>query len=228
MRAVRLSGVLGPWSEWPDQDLVALTAEFDAPLTLEAYCAGAFPMPLHDAGLPEGVMGWWSPMRRAILPLGDLRVTRSLRKSARHYRVSVDRAFDEVIARCGDPRRPDGWIDSDIVRVFTELHAAGAVHSVEVWTPAGQLAGGLYGVSLGGLFAGESMFHDPVIGRDASKVALLALVAFLSDGHERLLDVQWLTPHLESLGAVEVDRVDYLRLLSEALDVPTPDWGRVA
>ena len=131
MRDVRLSGVLGPWSEWPDQDLVALTAEFDAPLTLEAYCAGAFPMPLHDAGLPEGVMGWWSPMRRAILPLGDLRVTRSLRKSARHYRVSVDRAFDEVIARVATRGvRTAG--STRHRRVFTELHAAGAVHSVEV------------------------------------------------------------------------------------------------
>ena len=110
--------------------------------------------------------------------------------------------------------------------VYTELHERGIAHSVEVRTPEGRLAGGLYGVSIAGLFAGESMFHDPVIGRDASKVALLRLVEFLDDGVEgRLLDVQWVTPHLASLGAVEVDRVDYLRLLGEALELPTPDWG---
>jgi len=222
---MRLSGVFGPARLWPDQDLVALTSEFDAALTLDAYAAGAFPMPLHDAGLPEGVMGWWSPMHRGVLPLSDLRVTRSLRQAAKHYRVTFDRAFGEVLARCGDPRRPDGWIDHDIVGVYTELHEAGFVHSVEAWTPSGDLAGGLYGVSLGGLFAGESMFHDPVIGRDASKVALVRLVEFLDDGVDgRLLDVQWVTDHLASMGAVEIDRVDYLRLLGEALDVPQPDW----
>jgi len=221
-----LSLVFGPERSWPDQDLIALTDEFDADLTVEAYRAGAFPMPLTDAGLPEGLMGWWSPMDRGILPLDDLRVTRSLRQSAKRLRVTFDGAFAEVIARCGDPRRPDGWIDAAVVAVYTELHERGIAHSVEVWTPEGRLAGGLYGVSIAGLFAGESMFHDPVIGRDASKVALLRLVEFLDDGVEgRLLDVQWVTPHLASLGAVEVDRVDYLRLLGEALELPTPDWG---
>lgn len=223
-----LAGVFGPPGEWPHQDLIALSDEFDPDLTLDAYRSGAFPMPLHDAGLPDGVMGWWSPVLRGILPLGDLRVTRSLRKSAKRYAVTFDRAFGEVLARCGDPRRPDGWIDDDIVAVYTELHARGVVHSVETWTPEGRLVGGLYGVSVNGLFAGESMFHDPVHGRDASKVALLRLVEFLDDGVEgRLLDVQWVTDHLESLGAVEVDRVDYLRLLDEALGLPTPEWGRV-
>jgi leucyl/phenylalanyl-tRNA--protein transferase len=224
---MRLSEVFGPESEWPGQDLVALTAEFDAALTLDAYAAGAFPMPLHDAGLPEGVMGWWSPVHRGVLPLSDLRVTRSVRQSAKHYRVTFDTAFDQVLARCRDPRRPYGWIDDAIVAVYSQLHTAGVVHSVEAWTPSGALVGGLYGVSLGGLFAGESMFHDRERGRDASKVALWRLAQFLDDGREgRLLDVQWVTEHLASLGAVEVDRVDYLRLLSEALDVPRPDWGR--
>nr|NLI51685.1 leucyl/phenylalanyl-tRNA--protein transferase [Propionibacterium sp.] len=221
-----LSHVFGPESQWPDQDLVALTDEFDADLTLEAYRAGVFPMPLTEAGWPEGMMGWWSPVHRGILPLDGLRVTRSLLKSARRFSVTFDRAFGEVIGRCGDPRRPDGWIDDAIVAVYRELHDRGVAHSVEAWTRDGRLAGGLYGVSIGGLFAGESMFHDPVIGRDASKVALLRLVEFLDDGVEgRLLDVQWVTDHLASLGAVEVDRVDYLRLLEEALERPTPDWG---
>ena len=222
---MRLSGVFGPASEWPGQDLVALSHEFDPDLVVEAYAAGVFPMPLHEADWPDDVMGWWSPMARGILPLEFLRVPRSLRKSARHYRTTTDAAFDEVIRRCADPRRTGGWIDDAVVDVYTELHRRGVAHSVEVWTPSGDLAGGLYGVSLGGLFAGESMFHDPVIGRDASKVALVALVDLLDDGFERLLDVQWVTPHLASLGAIEVDRDEYLALLADALDLPVPDWG---
>ncbi len=219
------SGVFGPADQWPEQDLVALSAEFDSDLAAEAYRAGVFPMPLHEADWPPGTMGWWSPMHRGILPLDDLRVTRSLRKSVKRYRVTVDAAFADVIARCADPRRPSGWIDAAIVEAYTELHRLGVAHSVEAWTPAGELAGGLYGVGLGGLFAGESMFHDPVLGRDASKVALLGLASVLDDGVEgRLLDVQWVTDHLASLGAVEVDRVDYLRLAEEALALPPPPW----
>ena len=224
-----LSGAFGPVEEWPDQDLIALSAEFDVDLVAEAYRAGVFPMPLHDAGWPRGTMGWWSPVHRGVLPLDDLRVTRSLRKSARHYDVTVDAAFDAVIQRCADPRRPSGLIDQNVIGVYTELNRLGVAHSVEVWTAEGDLAGGLYGVSLGGLFAGESMFHDPVLGRDASKGALLGLAGVLNDGVEgRLLDVQWVTDHLASLGAVAVDRVDYLRWLSEALTLPAPEWGRAS
>ncbi len=219
-----LSGVFGPAESWPNQDLIALSEEFDPDLVVEAYRAGVFPMPLQDFGWPEDTMGWWSPMRRGVLPLEFLRVPRSLRQSAKRYTTTVDAAFDAVLARCADPGRPGGWIDGAIAEVYTELHRRGVVHSVEVWTPAGDLAGGLYGVSIGGLFAGESMFHDPVFGRDASKVALLRLVEVLEDGHDRLVDVQWLTDHLASLGAVEVDRADYLALLDEALDLPAPDF----
>lgn len=223
---MELSGAFGPHESWPDQDLVALSAEFDADLVVEAYCAGVFPMPLRDAGWPPDTMGWWSPVDRGILPPDDLRVARSLRKSARHYTVTVDAAFDDVLARCADPARPEGWIDGRVRAVYTELHRAGVVHSVEAWTREGDLAGGLYGVGLGGLFAGESMFHDPRIGRDASKVALMRLVDLLDDGVEdRLLDVQWVTPHLGGLGAVEVERVDYLRLLADALPLPPADWA---
>lgn len=225
---MKLSGVFGPESQWPVQDLIAFSEEFDPELVLEAYRAGVFPMPLHEAGWPEDIMGWWSPMRRGVLPLEFLRVPRSLRRSARRYTTTVDRAFDEVLRRCSDPERTGGWIDDSIIDVYTDLHRRGVVHSIEVWTPAGDLAGGLYGVSIAGLFAGESMFHDPVIGRDASKVALLRLVELLDDGHDRLVDVQWVTDHLASLGAVEVDREDYLDLLADALDLPTPDWGHWA
>lgn len=220
---MRLSGVFGPEESWPEQDLIALSSEFDADLVIAAYASGVFPMPLPESGWPDA-MGWWSPVHRGILPLEDLRVTRSLRQSARRFEVTADQAFDTVLERCADPRRPSGWIDGRIREVYTELHRRGVAHSVEAWTPSGQLAGGLYGISLGGLFAGESMFHDPEVGRDASKVALLGLARVLDDGHERLIDVQWVTDHLASLGAVEIDRTDYLRLLGEALEVPNPDW----
>lgn len=226
---MRLSGVFGPPATWPDQDLVAVSTEFDTDLVAEGYLAGVFPMPLDGAGLGRDAMGWWSPVHRGILPVDDLRVTRSLRQSAKRYHLTVDAAFGDVLASCADPRRPSGWIDERIVGAYTRLHELGIAHSVEVWTPAGALAGGLYGVSFAGLFAGESMFHDPEIGRDASKVALLALCRLLDDGVEgRLIDVQWVTPHLASLGAVEIDRVDYLRLLSEALDLPAPRWDAPA
>ncbi len=222
---MRLSGVFGPEAEWPEQDLIALSTEFDPDLVVAAYSTGVFPMPLPESGWPDA-MGWWSPVDRGILPLDDLRVTRSLRQAAKRYTVTADRAFPDVISRCADPGRPSGWIDGRILDVYTELHRRGIAHSVEAWTPQGDLAGGLYGIGIGGLFAGESMFHDPAIGRDASKVALLGLARVLDDGHEdRLLDVQWVTPHLATLGAVEIDRTDYLRLLSEALELPAPDWS---
>ncbi len=222
----RRPGIFGPAKEWPAQDLIAFSSEFDEGLVLAAYSEGVFPMPLHDSGF--GQMGWWSPVQRGVLPLDALRVTRSLRKSARRYTTTVDTAFADVLRRCADPRRPYGWIDADIRRVYTSLHERGRVHSVETWDADGRLVGGLYGVSLGGLFAGESMFHDPVHGRDASKVALLALVERLSDEHaeERIVDVQWQTEHLAGLGAIEVEREEYLALLGEALAVPEPAWPR--
>jgi len=207
---------------WRQDDLVAVSREFDAALVVKAYRSGVFPMPARG-----GLMGWWSPLDRAILPLDRLRVTRSLRKMLPRYQIRVDTDFEAVLAGCGDPRRPDGWIDSDIRRVYRELHRAGLVHSVEAWTSDGRLAGGLYGVGLGGLFAGESMFHRPDIGRDASKAALVALVRILTAAGPagRLLDVQWLTPHLESLGVVEVPRPRYLELLAGALELDEPEWS---
>jgi leucyl/phenylalanyl-tRNA--protein transferase len=220
----RRPGIFGPPRSWPAQDLIAFSAEFDEALVLAAYAEGVFPMPLHASGF--GQMGWWSPVQRGVLTLDALRVTRSLRRSAARYTITVDTAFTDVLERCADPSRPYGWIDDDIRTVYTALHRQGRVHSVETWDAAGRLVGGLYGVSLGGLFAGESMFHDPVHGRDASKVALLALVELLSDEHagDRIIDVQWQTHHLASLGVVEIDRDEYLGLLAEALAVPEPAW----
>ncbi len=218
--------IFGPPQEWPAQDLIAFSDEFDEAIVLAAYTAGVFPMPLAASGFDQ--MGWWSPLHRGVLPLDALRVTRSLRKSVRRYTTTIDAAFDQVLARCADPARDGGWIDAQIRAVYTSLHRAGQVHSVETWDDQGRLVGGLYGVSAGGLFAGESMFHDPVHGRDASKVALWALVQLLADEHaeDRIIDVQWRTDHLASLGAIEVDREDYLGLLGEALAVPEPAWPR--
>ncbi len=196
-------------------DLVAIGADLEPATLLAAYRAGLFPMPLDDA---PG-MAWWSPVRRGVLPLDGLRVTRSLRRSARRFTVTTDEAFDEVVAGCAHPARRGGWIDDDIVTAYRRLHELGWAHSVEVWR-AGVLVGGLYGVAIQGLFAGESMFHRQ---RDASKVALMALVDLLQDGHHgRLLDVQWATDHLVSLGAVELDRADYLSALRAALALPPP------
>jgi leucyl/phenylalanyl-tRNA--protein transferase len=141
-------------------------------------------------------------------------VSRSLRRSCQRYEVRVDTAFDQVIAACADPRRPHGWIDDRVQGAYRRLHELGWVHSVEAWTPEGELAGGLYGVSIGGLFAGESMFHRQ---RDASKVALVHLVTLLRDGGATLLDVQWQTDHLASLGGIEIDREQYLDRLATAL-----------
>ena len=219
-----MAGMASPFgspASWRRDDLIGVSREFDADLTLAAYASGVFPMPA-----PARLMGWYSPLRRGVLPLDGLRVSRSLRKMLPRYEIRVDTAFREVLDGCADRRRPHGWIDRRIRRVYTELHERGIVHSVEAWTRDGLLAGGLYGVSLGGLFAGESMFHRPGIGRDASKVALVALVELLTAGDpiDRLLDVQWLTPHLASLGAVEVSREEYLGLLAAALLRPTPRW----
>ena len=225
-----LEHVFGPEREWPAADLIGLSDDFTADLTVAAYCSGVFPMPLHETDFDE-VMGWWSPQQRGVLPLDRLRISRSLRKSAARYRTTVDRAFPQVLAACADPRRPSGWIDDDIVRVFTELHDHQLVHSVETWDASGRLVGGLYGVAIGGLFAGESMFHDPVHGRDASKVALIRLVEVLLDGarpDQRLLDVQWRTPHLASLGVVEISRHSYLNRLGAVIEQQPADWEAAA
>jgi leucyl/phenylalanyl-tRNA--protein transferase len=202
-----------------DDDIVAVGADLEPATILSAYEQGIFPMPLND--IDE--MSWWSPARRGVLPLDGLRVSRSLRKSARRYRVTFDTAYDDVVAGCADASRPGAWIDDQIVVAYRRLHDLGYVHSVEVWR-GDDLVGGLYGVAIGGLFAGESMFHRQ---RDASKVALLALVELLDDGQpDRLLDVQWSTPHLASLGVVEVSRASYLRMLRRALTVALPEPWR--
>jgi leucyl/phenylalanyl-tRNA--protein transferase len=198
-----------------EDDIVAVGADLEPETILSAYRQGIFPMPLSD----YDEMSWWSPVMRGVLPIEGLRVTRSMRKSARKFTVTVDCAYDEVVEACADPARPGGWIDSRIQKAYRGLFDLGHVHSIEVWRD-GRLAGGLYGVSIAGLFAGESMFHRV---RDASKVALMALVDMLRDGQpDRLIDVQWSTAHLESLGVVELPRAEYLHRLGRALSVRPP------
>lgn len=214
-------GPFGDPAAWPDQDLVAVSEHFDAALTLEAYASGVFPMPVE-----RDLMGWWSPMDRAVIPEGRLRVRRSLRKTARRYTTTADAAFADVIGRCADPAREGAWIDARIVEVYVALHHAGLAHSIEVWDDEGRLVGGLYGLHIAGVFAGESMFHDDELGRDASKTALMRLVVELRAVGVVLLDTQWLTPHLESLGAVEMSRQAYLIELRDALTLPMVRWQR--
>jgi leucyl/phenylalanyl-tRNA--protein transferase len=167
-----------------------------------------------------GPVAWWSPDPRGIIPLDGLVVHRSTRRACRRHRVTVDEAFEDVMRACADPARPHGWIDESFVAAYTRLHELGWAHSLEVWsaTPDGDtLVGGLYGVAIGGLFAGESMFHR---ARDASKVALVAAVERLRRGGCVLFDVQWCTAHLASLGAVAVPRDEYLGLLADAVARP--------
>lgn len=202
----------------PGEDLAATGADLEPGTVLSAYVAGCFPMPLSRKRL-----GWFSPDPRGIIVPSKLQVSRSLRQSVKRFEVTINSAFDEVIAGCADPSRPMGWIDHRITQAYSRLHQMGWVHSVEVWDDEG-LAGGLYGVAIGGLFAGESMFHRR---RDASKVALVHLVDQVAHHPANLIDVQWLTPHLESLGAEACSRAKYFDLVQTALHSPNPpDWLR--
>src|SRR4030095_5401924 len=144
---------------WRHDGLIGVSRVVNEELALAAYECGAFPMPAQP-----GLMGWHSPLLRAIIPLDGLRVSRSLRKSVRRYEIRIDTAFDDVLDGCADRRRPSGWINREIRRVYRRLHKRGVVHSVEAWTSEGELAGGLYGVSIGGLFAGEALFCAPGSG----------------------------------------------------------------
>jgi leucyl/phenylalanyl-tRNA---protein transferase len=210
--------VFPPIDSADEYGLVGVGADLEPGTVLTAYRRGLFPMPIRK----RGPIGWWSPDPRAVLDLDALRVSRSLRQATRRYEIRVDTAFEDVIRACADPKRPKGWIENRIRDAYTRLFDLGWVHSVEAFDD-GRLVGGLYGVAIGGFFAGESMFHHE---RDASKVALVALVDLLRDGANRLLDVQWLTPHLASLGAHEIDRTDYLKRLENALAEPLPDRWR--
>jgi leucyl/phenylalanyl-tRNA---protein transferase len=183
-------------------------------ILLRAYAAGIFPM-AESADDPE--LFWVDPKRRGIIPLDAFHVPRRLRRIVRQnlFTIRCDTAFEAVMHGCAESsdKRPNTWINDEILELYTGLFERGAAHSVECWHD-GELVGGLYGVSLGGAFFGESMFSRVT---DASKVALVHLVARLRHGGYRLLDTQFLTPHLAQFGAVEITRARYHRLLAEAL-----------
>ena len=203
-------------SEADEHGVAGVGADLEPGTLLHAYRHGLFPMPIgHDSPI-----GWWSPDPRGILPLDGLIVSRSLARSRARYELRVDTAFGEVLDACSDAERPGGWITAEIGSAYRRLHELGWAHSIEAWDDDG-LAGGLYGIAVGGLFAGESMFHRRT---DASKVALSGLVDLLREDGEpaRLLDVQWTTDHLRRLGAVDVRRVEYLERLNRALTVSRP------
>jgi len=187
-------------------EIIAVGADLHPGTLLAAYRQGLFPM---YAGRS---LAWWSPDPRGVIPLDGFHCSRSLRRAIGQFEVRVDTAFVDVMLGCADPSRPHGWINTQFVDAYSRLHDMGWAHSVETWRD-GVLVGGLYGVRIGRFFAGESMFHRAT---NASKVACWATVELLKLDGVRLFDVQWTTPHLRSLGAIDVQRVEYLRLLASA------------
>jgi leucyl/phenylalanyl-tRNA--protein transferase len=185
-------------------------------LLVSAYSSGWFPM-----AVDAGEIRWYSPDPRGVIPLERFHLPARLARLVRggRFRVEINRSFEEVIRACAETeRKPEDagtWISDEILASYVKLHRLGIAHSVETWLDD-RLVGGLYGVALGGAFFGESMFHHVT---DASKVALAALVERLRARDFRLLDVQWVTPHLERFGAVEISRSKYLKLLEQALAV---------
>lgn len=202
---------LPPPSAFPHSDLVAVGADLEPSTVIDAYRRGLFPMGVDERG---NRLGWWSPNPRGILPLDGLRVTRSMRQSAKRFEIRVDTCFTRVMRACADPSRGDSWITEEFIEAYGQLHELGWAHSIEVFNRGGELAGGLYGVRIAGNFSGESMFH---IERDASKVALMALVDLMRSSEMTLLDVQWCSEHLASLGAIAIPRSTYLARLAAAL-----------
>lgn len=203
--------------EFPDPEsggaegLTGFGADLEPSTLIHAYRHGIFPWP-HGPGL----IPWVSPDPRAIIPVESLHISRRLQRTLRQgrFRFTVDASFAEVIAACAD-RAEGSWITPAMVAAYRRLHELGWAHSVEAWTTDGELAGGVYGVSIGHVFAAESMFHRR---RDASKAALAALVDWAASKGVTMIDVQLLTPHLAALGAIEIPRQEYLRRLPEAVE----------
>jgi len=200
------------------EDLIFIGGDFTPAMLLDAYSRGIFPMQIYETTLT----GWFSPNPRGVLPLSNLKISRSLRQSMNKYEIRFNTSFREVIQACADPSRGVSWITDEVIEAYYLMHRLGWAHSVETWLDD-ELVGGLYGLSLGGLFVGESMFHRE---RDASKVALAGLVDFLSDEYaeRRLIDVQWKTKHLATLGVMDMPRAEYLARLPGFLSIPHPEF----
>jgi len=204
-----------PHADSADGDgFLAMGGDLSPGTLLLAYRNGIFPWTTHP-------ITWWSPDPRAVIPLDGLHVSRSLRKLFRKgsFTITFDAAFRAVMEGCAAarPGREKTWISPQFIAAYTRLNALGFAHSVEVWKEKKELAGGLYGVSIGGFFAGESMFSE---ARDASKVALVSMVRRLRECGFALFDVQLMTPHLQSMGAVEIPRREYLGRLAKATAMP--------
>lgn len=210
--------VLLPREPWfPDPGMAATGGDFDGLLAIGgdlsverlklAYQSGVFPWTVNP-------ITWWSPDPRGIIPIDNDAWPRSLRKFARRkpFEITFDRAFAEVMARCAEQPRPGAWIGAEFIAAYTALHEAGHAHSIECWRD-GQLVGGLYGVAIGGMFAGESMFHTE---SNASKIALYELINHLRDAGFKLFDTQILTETTQRLGALEIPRAQYLQSLAAA------------
>ena len=202
-----------------EDDLVSIGADLKPATLINAYSNGYFPMEVDDENRHR-VLAWFSPVNRGIIPLENLRVTKSMNKSAKKYTTSIDKCFEDVMRSCMNTKRKGGWITEDFIASYVQLYEMGFAHSVEVFEE-GYLVGGLYGVAIGGFFAGESMFSAK---RDASKVALMHLVDHMRSQNATLLDTQWLTDHLSTLGAIEIPRAEYIRRLSEAIVRPSIKW----
>jgi leucyl/phenylalanyl-tRNA--protein transferase len=201
-------------TRWPRHDVVGRGADLEPETLIYAYRHGMFPMVSNENIGTDSDLLWWSPQMRAIIPLDGLKVSRTMRRSAKKFEIRVDTQFENVMRNCAAPHRDNGWITEEFIDAYVKLHHLGWAHSIEVIDESGLLAGGLYGVRINKFFAGESMFH---LVRDASKVALMALVETMNSSNMSLLDVQWLTPHLASLGAVAIKRDEYLRRLEVAV-----------
>ncbi len=200
-------------AESPGHGLVAVGGDFEPGTILEAYCRGIFPWPHED----EDEL-WFSPDPRTVIPIGGLHVSRRLARRIRRgeFVATVDRAFGDVMRACAE-RTEGTWITPRYQQAYQRLHEAGWAHSFEAWTHDGMLGGGLYGIAVGGLFGAESMFHRVT---DASKFAMAAMMEYLDWCGFTVVDVQMMTPHLKSMGAVELRRREYLALVAEAIEGP--------
>jgi leucyl/phenylalanyl-tRNA--protein transferase len=194
---------INPNIEWPK--LTNFGSTWHSEVLITAYEHGLFPMPYEIDG-QDSAIGWWSPAERAIFYPGQINISTSLKRSMKKFSITMNRDFRAVISACADPRREGSWINHDVIEAFCKLHEQGLAHSIEVRDSKDKLVGGLYGIELGGVFAGESMFHFET---DASKAALVYLAKSLDDGSGRIIDTQWMTDHLSSLGAKAISRAEY-------------------
>ncbi len=207
-----------------ETDVVLLGGAVTAATLLSSYRQGLFPMGIDvetGAGVPpETVCGWFAPAQRAVLRYPGMHVSRSLRRSMRDFQVTFDRDFGAVLAGCADPRRAGSWITAEYEAAYRELAAAGCAHSVEVWRE-GRLVGGLIGIELGGLFCADSKFRTVTDASKAAVAGLSQLVFSAPAAERRMIDAQWLTGHLASLGFTGLDRADYEAGLSDLVALPS-------